>query len=211
MGRCASAAAIAIAAALIACGSTTSTSAEAPRTRDTADISERPPDEPAASRDASPPAPPSVTFAALVEAMESANPDDVIAGLGDLGLTVQCPRSGWKPVGSGVVETASCPGGALRLGDVGGTLEVEVTRRIDDPSVATAKIVVTATGEREEWARRVRAMLLAARNAFDEISADEPLPYLVPVGGPVTAHVRDETGEPLRLVLAPRPSRGLLR
>lgn len=204
MERWATLAVAIVATTVIACGSTTSTSTQAPRTRDPAVTSEQAPDEPAAlPPDASPPAPPSVTLAELAATMKSTGSDGVIAGLADLGLTVRCPTEGWKRGRAGVRETARCPAGAVQLGDVQGTLDVWVSRRIEDGSAPGASISVTATGEREQWARSVRALLLQERNAADEISAlnDEPLPYFVGLGGRVRAYIMDKTDEPLRLVL----------
>lgn len=202
-------------AALIACGSTTSTSTETPRALDLVVDSEPPPDA-APSPDASPPAPPSVTVAQLADTMRSVGAEPVIAGLAELGLTVRCPTEGWEPGRAGVRESAKCPAGPVLLGDIEGTLDVWVSRRIEDGSAPGATISVTATRERdygrEEWKRRVSALLLEARNAVDEISAinEEPLPYFVELGGKVRAHIMDEKGEPLRLVVQ-RYSRPLLR
>jgi hypothetical protein len=201
------------ATALIACGSTTTTSAEPPRGHDTATVAEPAPDEPVAPPDASPPAAPSVTLAALADAMKPTSAYDVIDGLGELGLTAQCPTEGWTTGPAGALETASCPAGPVQLGDVHGVLEVVVSRRIDDASTAAATVIITATGDRDEWRRRARVMLLRARNAVDEVAAvaGEPLPHFVPLGGQVRAHFRDDNGEPLRLVLARHSGGGLLR
>ncbi len=211
MGRGVTLAVVAIAAAtLVACGSTTSTSAETPPERDTAEGPELAPDEPVAPPDASPPAPPSVTLLALADTMKSTGADDVIAALGDLGLTVRCPTSGWKADRARILETASCPVGPIRLGDVDGVMEVVVERRIDNASASGATIIITAVGERAEWERRVRAMLLQARNARDEIEAiaEKPLQQIVALGW-ARARFQDETGEPLRLLIRRFPSRGL--
>jgi hypothetical protein len=153
-----------------------------------------------------------LTLAELADAIKPAGAAEVIAGLGELGLPVQCPKEGWEPGPAKLVESASCPAGPVRLGDLSGTLAVIVTRRIDDASAASVMLVVTAIGEPEQWKRRVRVILLQARNAADHVSAvaNEPLPFFVPLGPEVQAHISDDSSEPLCLVIG-RTSRGLLR
>ncbi len=152
--------------------------------------------------------------------------DDVIARLAELGLSVRCPTDGWKLDPSEGHETMRCPGGPVQLSDVAGTLDIRVARTTGDDSVWATHIVVTATGESAEWARRVLSMLRDQRNSegirsyttkivdgqkIYVIDGDSDLDPATPyqVGGGVSAAVHDETGEPARLELWRRPERGL--